>query len=317
MKPTRHGRAGRSRTQAAVLAMCALGVWFPGDMFSAPAEANPPESPREYYNDGTRHFRAGKLREAEAALQTAVAGNDERVQPPALYNLGHVRFEQGLEVLHDTLKPGQAKARGDAAASLAERAIQAADAALHQDSVEAITRAYMQGRGARKELKAALVAVKKAMDNYGAVLARWQRASGDFKSANELRPVYADACTNAQVVDDAIAALVNQRQMVQKSRQGMEDKRQELKNKMEALKKKMPDGQMKDDEGEDDEDEDEPRDQPKPGVQEKENQEGKEMALTWEEAVRLLEGLRLDANRKLPMGDKETANPRDRKGKDW
>ena len=160
-------------------------------------------------------------------------------------------------------------------------------------------------------------AVKKAMENYGAVLARWQRASGDFKSALVLSPGYGDARTNAQVVDDQIAALVNQKEMMQMCMQCMEGDKKELKEKMQELKKRMPDGMEQKDEGEDDDDEEEPPKEPKAGVQEKENKEGKEMALTWEEAARLLEGLRLDGNRKLPMGDKETANPKDRKGKEW
>ena len=309
---------------------CALAGWlFPAGSGLAqaqaqtnaqaqtPAQAAPPDSPRDFYNEGTRRFREGKLRDAEASLQTAVAANDERVQPPALYNLGLVRFQQGVEVLTDKAKAGKAKTRGDAASTQAQQAIREADAALRGDSVDAITRAYLRGRGARKELKTAMEAVKKAMENYGAVLARWQRASGDFKSALELSPGYGDARTNAQVVDDQIAALVNQKEMMQMCMQCMEGDKKELKEKMQELKKRLPDGMEQKDEGEDDEDEEEPPKEPKAGVQEKENKEGKEMALTWEEAARLLEGLRLDGNRKLPMGDKETANPKDRKGKEW
>ena len=67
----------------------------------------------------------------------------------------------------------------------------------------------MQGKGARKELKAAMAAVKKAMEAHGAVLSRWRRASGDFKSAHELRSSFEDARLNAQVVDRCIAALVD------------------------------------------------------------------------------------------------------------
>ncbi len=306
-----------TRWSVAALVVSALGAWLSASLLSAPSETIRPESPREYFNDGTRRLQTGKLRDAEVSLQTAVAANDERVQPPALYNLGEVRFQQGAEVLKDALQPNRAKARGDAANKLAERAIQEADAALRGDSVEAITRAYLQGRGARKELKAALEAVKKAMEQYGAVLARWQRASGDFKSAFELRPTYADARFNAQVVDDQIAALVNQKESVQMAMQSMEGNRKELKERMQALKKRMPEGMQKDEDGDDDEEEDEPPKEPKAGTQEKENKEGHEMALTWEEAVRLLDALRLDGNRKLPMGDKETGNPKDRKGKEW
>jgi len=57
----------------------------------------------------------------------------------------------------------------------------------------------------RKELKAATEAVRKALDVCGTTLARWQRASGDFKSALELKPSERDAQENAEVVDRCIA----------------------------------------------------------------------------------------------------------------
>ena len=158
-------------------------------------EPDPPaiEKPRDFYNVGTRKLKEGKLRDAESMLQAAVAANDEAVQPPALYNLGHVRFKQGAEALKESMSGGAAKARGDAACDLAGQAIRAADEALRSQEVAAITRAYMQGRGARKELKAAMEAVRKALESHAAVLGRWQRASGDFKSAVEIDPSFADA----------------------------------------------------------------------------------------------------------------------------
>ena len=67
---------------------------------SAPApEQTPPTTPREFYNAGARQLRAGKLREAEASLESALASQNQRLQPPALYNLGLVRFGQGVEQL--------------------------------------------------------------------------------------------------------------------------------------------------------------------------------------------------------------------------
>ncbi len=69
--------------------------------------------------------------------------------------------------------------------------------------------AYMRGRGARKELKAATEAVQRALKVHGAVLARWERSSGDFKSALELNNTDADARQNAEVVDRCIAKLVD------------------------------------------------------------------------------------------------------------
>jgi len=42
----------------------------------AAPEPVPPETPREFLNAGTRQLCAGKLREAEASLETALASQD-------------------------------------------------------------------------------------------------------------------------------------------------------------------------------------------------------------------------------------------------
>src|SRR5882724_12333744 len=52
------------------------------------------ETSRDFYNAGTQKFRAGKLNDAEAMFQASLAKQDERTEPLALYNLGHVRFAQ-------------------------------------------------------------------------------------------------------------------------------------------------------------------------------------------------------------------------------
>src|SRR5437016_2288419 len=64
--------------------------------FAASPEPAPPSTPRDFFNVGVQQLRAGKLREAEASLESAVASQNERLQDPALYNLGHVRFDQGV-----------------------------------------------------------------------------------------------------------------------------------------------------------------------------------------------------------------------------
>src|SRR6266487_3005623 len=81
----------------------------------AAGESDAPVSPQQLYNRGTEKFREGKLREAEAALQTAVVSQNEKVQIPALYNLGHVRFQEGVE----ELKAGPNSKASDAAAQAA------------------------------------------------------------------------------------------------------------------------------------------------------------------------------------------------------
>src|SRR5256885_2768120 len=53
-------------------------------------------------------------------------------------------------------------------------------------------RSYVRGRGARKEAKAAMEAVRRALEAHRATLGKWERASGDFKSTVELKGSDAD-----------------------------------------------------------------------------------------------------------------------------
>jgi Arc/MetJ family transcription regulator len=290
---------------------------------NAPPVPTPPtRTPREFFNAGTRQLQAGKWREAETALQTAAPADNAVVQPGALYNLGHVRFEQGADILKKAPDGDSTRQRADAAADLGQSAIRAADAALASDQVDALVRAYLQGRGARKELKAAAEAVKKALTAYAGVLSRWQRSSGDFKSAHEMQPALTNAQFNAEVVDRRIAALVDQQQMMMQSGQCAGDKMDDLKKKLDQLKGKIPDGMLpKCTDGDEDEEDDgdkprEPKKEDGPG-QERPAKRGLEIQITEEDALRLLESFQLDGNRKLPMGGNEQGKPVDRKGRDW
>jgi hypothetical protein len=307
---------------SSLIALVVTGLAVPFDSAGAAAgDGNFPKSPRDFYNDGTQRFRAGKLREAEASLQAAVASNEEAIQSAALFNLGHVRFKQGLDALTQAPDGDAARARGEAATSRADDAIRAARAALASDELDALVNAYRLGGGARKELKAAMEAVKKALEAHGAVLSRWQRASGDFKSACELQPKLDDARFNAEVVDRHIAALVDKQALLLPCLQGMGERREQLSELMKKLKGRIPGGLLPKAPGDEDEDEEDgdkkPPEGPEAGQQEKETKQGHESALTPEEAMRLLESLTLDANRKLPMGDQEIANPKDRKRREW
>jgi hypothetical protein len=68
--------------------------------------------------------------------------------------------------------------------------------------------------------------------------------------------------------------------------------------------------------GDDEEDEDEPQG-PKPGEKEGPSQEGKELRLSSEEASWLLDGYKLGGDRRLPMGQERTAQPKDRPRRPW
>ena len=289
----------------------------PSTASAARTEIASPDTPREFYNAGTAQLRAGKLREAEAYLERAAASQQERLQVPAIYNLGHVRFDQGIEVLKKSPAAGSTVARGQAATQQADDAIRKLDDALGGNDVEKLVAAYMRGRGARKELKAATEAVRRALTVHGTALGRWQRSSGDFKSVLELRSADADSEHNAEVVDRCIAKLVDSLREMQQCFNGMCDKKGPLDEKLKQCKgripgKDMPPGAA----GEDDEDEDIPAGTP-PGQEEGPSKEGKEMTLSQEQAGWVLDGYKLDSERRLPMGQGDQAQPKERNRPTW
>jgi tetratricopeptide (TPR) repeat protein len=299
------GPQGGSLTQAAT-------ATAPGK-----AEPAPPGTPREFFNAGTQQLRAGKLREAEAFLESATASQQEPLQAPALYNLGHVRFAQGIEVLKKSPPKQPTLDRGRAAAQQADAAIRQAEQALLSNDLQKLVAAYMRGRGARKELKAATEAVQRALAVHGAALARWQRASGDFKSVVELQATDADARHNAGVVDQCIAKLVDSVRELQACANGMCDKKGQLGEKLSQLKGRIPDRDAPPgNAGEEDEEEELPFGR-RPGEMEGPSKEGDQMTLSQEQAGWVLEGFKLDAERRLPMGQGDVAEPKDRNRPTW
>jgi tetratricopeptide (TPR) repeat protein len=280
-------------------------------------EPTPPTTPREFYNTGARQLRAGKLREAEASLESALASQDPWLQPPALYNLGLVRFGQGVEQLK---KGPAAKPTADRARTIAreaDNALRQAEDALAGNDVPKMVAAYMRGRGTRRELKAATQAVRRALQVHGAALTRWERALGDFKSTLELNSADADARHNSDVVDRCIAKLVDNLQELQQSANGMGNKNEQLGDMLKKLKGRIPAPDMPPGAaGDDDEDDDQPLG-PKPGQEESPSKEGKEMTLSPEQAGWLLDTYRLDSERRLPMSQGSTAEPKDRGRRPW
>jgi tetratricopeptide (TPR) repeat protein len=275
-----------------------------------------PDTPRDYYNAGTRKFAERKYREAEALLETALASQSEPLQPPALYNLGHVRYAQGLDELKKGPSPAGTAAAGLSAGQSATDAVRIAEEALASEQVRAMVAAYMRGRGTRRELKAATQAVKQALQAHGNTLSKWQRASGDFHSAVDLNPADRDARNNAYVVDRSIARLVDSMRQLQEMANALGQKMEELREKMRQLRGKIPEEDMPPGAAGDDEEEDQPFG-PQEGQQEQGGREGEEITLTPEQAGWLLEGFKLDKERRLPMGQKETGEPKQRNRPTW
>ena len=79
-----------------------------------------------------------------------------------------------------------------------------------------------------------------------------------------------------------------------------------------------PGGDIKGAGDDDDEDEDGKPKGPQPGEKEGPSRDGSMQQLTLEEAERWLGMLKLDSERKLPLGgDEQTQKPKQRKGRDW
>jgi len=283
----------------------------------SPPEPAPPATPREFYNAGTRKLREAKLKEAEVLLESALASQQESLQPVALYNLGHVRFGQGFEELKKGPSGRAALAAGQPASQRTDQAIRSAAEALAGDDLLRMAEAYLRGRGQRRELKAAMGVVRRALEAYEATLNKWQRAGGDFRSVLDLDRAEADARHNAQVVDRHIAELVDMLRELQRLANAMANQKRDLGDKMKQLKGRlpaqdMPPGASGDDE--DEEEEDHPGG-PQPGQKEGPAREGEEFTLSPEQAGWLLEGFRLDAERRLPMAPQ--AEPRNRNRPTW
>jgi hypothetical protein len=264
-------------------------------------------------------LRSGKLRDAEVALETALASQNSRLQPPALYNLGHVRFSQGVEELKKGPASGQTVSQAKATTDNASEAIRSAEEALIDEELQKMISSYQNGRGVRKELKAAIEAVRRALELHRTALARWQRSSGDFKSAVELRPNDADAEHNAEVVDRSIARLIDSVRQLQSCAKCLGEKQAELRQKMKQLKGRIPASQMPPGAaGEDEEEEEEQQPMGKrPDQKEGPSKEGEEMVITPEEAGWLLQGFKLDSDRRLPMAPSKEGQPRSRSGPTW
>jgi hypothetical protein len=207
--------------------------------------------------------------------------------------------------------------RGGAAAAGGKQAIDAAEDALRSESIQRMVAAYLRGRGARKDLRAAITAVNRAMESFRATLLKWQRASGDFDSAAELAPKNGDAKYNREIVDRHIARLIDSIRELQQMAAMLGKQKEDLQQKMKQLRGKIPEPEMPPGAaGDDDEDEEKPP-EPEKGQKEAEPKEGEvTLELSPEQAAWLLEGFRLDRERRLPMGGNQPDN-RNRNKPDW
>jgi hypothetical protein len=310
-------------------------VFFDGAAFGATVDSTnaddsilPPEirpqTARGFYNAGTEKLRVGKLDDAEVLLESSLAKQDGRVQPAALFNLGHVRFAQGAEELKKSPDGAATSRQSSDSMSNGTGAIQKATDALAGDDVQQMVDAYLTGRGVRKEMRAATQAVQRALEAYGKTLAKWRRALGDFQSAAELNPADPSAAHNAEAVEQAIAKLVDSIREEQQAAAGLGNKKSELNELLKQLKGKipapnMPPGAAGGDEDEEGDDGKKPTPESLSGQKESDKGGGGQelgLKISPELAGQLLNGLQ-PGGKQLPMGQGETGTPQNRSGRIW
>jgi Ca-activated chloride channel family protein len=303
-------------------ALLILALLLPGPPAQAAQETNfpAPVTARNFYNAGTKLLAGKKLEDAEKMFQSALSAQDESLQPPALYNLGHTRFAEGVELLKKGPDAQKVVVQGHTALAAGEQAIRQAESSLAENSLDKMITAYLEGRGARHELREAEKAVRTAMEVYGKVLAKWQRAADDFKSAAEMNPADTNATRNAEIVERNISKLVDSLRQMQEMMGALGKQRSDLGKMLSKLKGQMPAPNAPPGAAGEDEDEDEGL---KPdsltGQKEGASRPGDQMQvpLSPDQARQILDGLSIDGRRRLPMSDQQGTPPKDKKGRNW
>ena len=285
------------------------------------AETNtPPVTARDFYNAGTRLLAATNYVEAEKLFQAALATQDEAVQPAALYNVGHTRFDAGLARLKQGPDAQKLAGQGQTALAAGEQAVRHAESALADNQLGKLIAAYLEGRGARHDLRAAEKAVAAALETYGKTLEQWQRAADDFKGVAEMNPGDTNAVRNAEIVDRGIARLVDSIRKMQEMMGLMGRQKQDLGKLLSKLKGQIPAPNAPPGSSGDEDDEDQGlKPESLAGQKENAGREGDQLQvpLSPDQASQILSGLSLDGTRRLEMSDKEGKPTKDRKGRNW
>ena len=300
--------------------VAALGLLVSPPARSAEDATNapPPTTPLGLFNAGTRRLQAGKLATAEEMLQASVAGQDARLQSPALYNLGCVRVAEGVELLKQEKEAG-AQSNPTVADQLTDEAGDASrriDDAIASANEQQMVAAYLHGGGVRREINAATKAVRKALESRRQTLAKWQRAAGDFRSAAELNDRDADALYNAGATERAIAALIDKLNQLQQAGLRMNAAGHQLGDKLKQLKGMIPAPNMPPG-APGDENDDEDMAGIKPGQKEAAGKTGDDNKLSPEEAQQLLNGYKLAGDHPLKLTDEANNKPKNQSGKNW
>jgi tetratricopeptide (TPR) repeat protein len=278
-----------------------------------------PATPRNFYNAGTELLAAKKFNEAEQMFLSALAAQDARVQPPALYNLGHARFDDGLAELKKGPSAQAIDGPGNAAGSEAGAAIQQGETALADNDMSQMISAYLGGLGARQELEAVEKAVKQALQTYGDTLRKWQRADDDFKSAVELNPADADAARNAQIVEQYIARLVDSLRRMQRLAAMLGKQHKRLNQVLRQIGGRIPKPNLPPGAPGDQDKDDGLQPESLRGMKEGATRTGNtiKLPLSQNEAAQILNGIPLNAAQRLLLNDSRTGQNQQNSGLTW
>ena len=304
----------------------------------APADELAKLDARELHNRGTRRLAEGDLAGAEEALRASLGKDVDALRPPALHNLGHVRFGKGKAVLGG-------KTAGDVTElSIARSYLEAADADISdmKDQIELLDKAKAEGRepdyvpataalgggiGTYRTIKKLIPKEEAMVTKRAGVVASWTRAGGDFRGAHELDAADAQAKANADAIEELLRALRRETAALEEAIEAQRKKLEELAAVIRELVKRIPDDKLPPNaEGEDDDEENFlPPERQKPkngGGDPKKGKPGEEQKMTEQEARGSLEGLKNEFGRKMPAGDKDGkgakgGKPADKKGKDY
>lgn len=293
---------------------------------------------RELHNLGTARLRAGDHAGAEEALRASLARDVDALRPPALHNLGHVRFGKGRDALKgrssgDVTELTVARSYVEAAdADIADMQDQiqhlddAKEAGVEPDYVPAQA-ALAGGIGTFRELRKLIPKEEAMLGRRGQAVAAWTRSIADFRGAHELDGADAAAKANAESIEELLRALRRQSAELEETVEIQRKKLEELRETIRELIRRMPDDKLppQAQDGEDDEDLFPPerrRQRPQQGGR-TEQREGEERRMDEQEARGALEGLRNEFGRKMPSGRRPGeqpgagGRPEERKGKDY
>lgn len=278
-----------------------------------------PDTARGFYNAGTELLAAKKFVTAEQMFQSALAAQQARVRLPALYNLGHARFDDGAEALKKGPSAQSLAGPVNASGLAAGRAIERGETALSQNDLSKMIAAYLAGRGARHELNAIEKAVRKAMNTYGDTLRKWQRAEDDFKSAAELNPADTNATRNAEIVAQYIARLVDSLHQMQRMAAMLGNRHSQLNGLLRRLGGRIPKQDLPPGGTGDDEDDEGVQPESLRGMKEGASHVGKQLQspISPDEAAQILNGLSLNGSHRLPMNEGKTGRPEKKSGLTW